>query len=54
LEPKRTGCDGRSQRRQRRPFFQDDGPKPGALSEIGRCAADDAATNDDEVGGLGR
>jgi hypothetical protein len=54
LEPKRAGCDGRGQCRQRRPFFEDDGPKSGTLSEIGSCAADDAAADDDEVGALGR
>jgi hypothetical protein len=54
LEPKRAGCDGRGQRRQRRPFFEDDGPKSGTLSEIGSCAADDAAADDDEVGAIGR
>jgi hypothetical protein len=54
LKPKRPGCDWRGQRRQRWAFFEDDRLESYALSEIGSGAADDAAADDDEVGGLGR
>jgi hypothetical protein len=54
LKPKGTGGDRRGERRQRRAFFEDDRLKTGALSEIGSGAPDDAAADDDEVGGLGR
>jgi hypothetical protein len=54
LQPKGTRSDRRGERGKRRPFFEDDRPKSGALGEKGSGAADDAATDDDEIGALGR
>jgi hypothetical protein len=54
LQPKRPGRDRRGQGCQGGAFFQDDRLEPGALREEGRGAADDAAADDDEVGGVGR
>jgi hypothetical protein len=54
LKPKGTRGDWSRERRQRWAFFEDDRLQTGALGEIGSGAADDAAADDDEVGGLGR
>jgi hypothetical protein len=54
LQAKGAGGDRGGERRQRRTFLEDDSPQAGALGEKGSGAADDAAADDDEVGGLGR
>lgn len=54
LKPESTGGDRGRQRRERRPFFQDDRLEAGAFREECGGAADDAAADDDEVGGFGR
>jgi hypothetical protein len=54
LQPKRAGGDRRGERSQRRTLFEDDRGQAGTLGEKGGRATDDAAADDDEVGGLGR
>jgi hypothetical protein len=54
LEPKSAGGDRGGQRRERGPFFEDGRPQAGSLGEEGGGAPNDAAADDDEVGGVGR
>jgi hypothetical protein len=54
LQPKRARGDRRGERCQRRAFLENDRLESGALGEKRGRAADDAAADDDEVGGLGR
>jgi hypothetical protein len=54
LQTKGAGGDRRGQCGQGRSFFEDDGVEPGTLREECGGAADDAAANNDEVGGIGR
>ncbi len=50
LETKGAGAGGRRQRGEGRSPLEDDGTQARAGCEEGRCAADDPATDDDEVG----
>ena len=54
LKPEGTGGDRGRQGREGRPFFQDDRLEAGALREECGGATDDAAADDDQVGGFGR
>jgi hypothetical protein len=54
LQPKCAGGDRRGERSQRRTLFEDNRDQAGALGKKGGRATDDAAADDDEVGGLGR
>ena len=54
LQAKRARGDRRGECRQRGAFLEDDGLESGALGEKRGGAANDAAADDDEVGGLGR
>jgi len=54
LQSKRAGGDRGGERRQCGTFLEDNRPQAGSLGEKGSGAADDAAADDDEVGGLGR
>ena len=54
LQAKRARGDRRGEGRQCWAFLENDGPKSGALGEKRGRAADDAAADDDEIGGLGR
>jgi len=54
LQTKRARGDRGGECGQRRAFLEDDGPKSGALGEKRGRAANDAAADDDEVGGFGR
>lgn len=52
LQPKGPRRDRRRERRQSRPFFNDDRPEAGALREESGRASDDAAADDDDVGAV--
>jgi len=54
LQAKRARGDRRGECRQCWASLEDDRPKSGALGEKRGRAADDAAADDDEIGGLGR
>jgi hypothetical protein len=54
LQPESTGGDRRRQGCQRGTLLEDDRFQSGAFREVSGGAADDAAADDDEVGGIGR
>jgi hypothetical protein len=54
LQTKRAGGNWSGQRCQCWTLFQDDRLQSSPLPEVRRGAADDAAADDDEVGGVGR
>ena len=54
LQPESPGGDRRRQGCQRRTLLEDNGFQSGAFREVGGGAADDAAADNDEVGGIGR
>jgi hypothetical protein len=54
LEAEGARSNRRGQGRQRRTLLQDDRPESGAFGEKRRSAADNAAADDNQVGGFGR
>jgi hypothetical protein len=54
LQPESPRGDRRRQGGQRGTLLEDDRFQSGAFREVGSGAADDAAADDDEVGGSGR
>jgi len=54
LEAERSGGNGRRERCQGRSLLQHERLEAGAFREQGGGASDDASTDDDEIGGLGR